>query len=366
MAANNGDLARHLIDGGLAPQAARLIANALANAQTPFFSQGRDSTDSTPAHLLRMVTSDARRYQLTNLDYTPTKPFQERLYSTKGEYTEKDNDHPYKDSQPVVSAAPLSNPRVQGGDYISVNNAVDGNAEVSQITLKLRVQPGRHLRLDPSTKSLEGVPFVARAQGKFLTAEFQETEEGTELVISLRGLSQENVLLSNGDKRPAFLFPTTDAATGPASLSAGGTRALEEKEVLLANGDKQKILAWTTNTASAVTQPAGLCRALAVFDASKDDTGASSTSNTNRYILRQQKISSIQKVAGGRYLVTMSEALPDKHYVVLGVGDRGANNQSTLVFDNSYAHDADQFQVRFIDQAGATEDPIRGSIAVFY
>jgi len=366
MAATNGDLANHLIDGGLAPQAARLIANALANAQTPFFSQGRDSTDATPTHLLRLVTRDTRRYQLTNLDYTPSKPFQDQLDSRKGTYANQDTDHPYKDSQPVVSAAPLSNPRVQAGDYIAVNNLVDGNAEVSQITLKLRSQTGQHLRLDPFTQSLQGVPLVARAQGKFLTAEFRENEGETELVISLRGLSQQNVLLANGDLRPAFVLPTTDDPTGPASLAAGGSRSLSSVEVLLADGTKQNLLVWTNGASSSVTQPSALCRAICVFDASKDSTGAANTSNTNMQILRQVNVSTVKKEADGRFLITLESALPGTHYHVSGSGNKTSNTQSTMIFDRGFTHTTLQFQFRFLDEAGNTENPSRGSIGVFY
>ena len=61
MAASNGTLVQALIDGGLQPAAARVIANALANASTPQFSQSQDLSDQTPTQSLRMIDRDARK-----------------------------------------------------------------------------------------------------------------------------------------------------------------------------------------------------------------------------------------------------------------------------------------------------------------
>ena len=56
MATNSGQLVQALVDGGVKPAAARVIANALANADTPQFSGTRDVQDATPTDQLRMVT----------------------------------------------------------------------------------------------------------------------------------------------------------------------------------------------------------------------------------------------------------------------------------------------------------------------
>lgn len=189
MAASFGDLAQSLIEGGLAPQAARIIANALANASSPTFSRGQDKTDATPTEKLRLITPDTRRYELTNLDFSPAQPFQDRLASNPTAYDPGVNDHPYKDSQPIVSAPPLSNPRVQGGDYVKVDNVVEGNSAVSRVGLKLRISPGRHMRVDPATGSLEAVAMTATSQTPaYLGAEFIEAEDETQLVVSLRNI----------------------------------------------------------------------------------------------------------------------------------------------------------------------------------
>lgn len=214
MAINSGDLTQTLIEGGMTPQAARAIANALANAHSGTLSRGRDVSDATPTEQLRLITADTRRYQLTNLDFSPAAPFQDRLSSKPGEYAGGEQDHPYKDSQPISSEPPLSSPRVQGSDYIDVINSVAGNSAVSRVALRLRQQTGRHLRIDPSTKFLDALPLNAISDTpRFVSAEFFESDQSSDLKVSLRNLEQITVLLSDGTKRTVFAFPDAAAAS---------------------------------------------------------------------------------------------------------------------------------------------------------
>lgn len=222
MASNSGDLTQTLIEGGLTPQAARAIANALANAHSGTFSRGRDVSDTTPTEQLRLITGETRRYQLTNLDYSPTAPFQDRLSSNPGEYAGPPQDHPYKDSQPVSSDPPLSSPRVQGSDYVDVTNSVESNSAVSEVSLRLRQQTGRHLRIDQSTKFLDALPLNAISESpRFVAAEFAESDQSTDLKVSLRNLEEMSVLLSDATKRSIWAFPES-AATTPADESLAG------------------------------------------------------------------------------------------------------------------------------------------------
>lgn len=376
MAASFGDLANSLIEGGLTPQAARIIANALANAASPTFSRGGDTTDATPVEKLRLITPDTRRYELTNLDYSPDDPFQERLSSNATAYDPGLVDHPYKDSQPVVTAPPLSSPRVQGGNYVDVSNSVEGSAAISKVDLKLRREQGRHLRIDPGTKSLEAVDFSASTESpRVLAAEFREGESGTELVISLRNLEEVELLLSNADRRKALVFPQAAASgPGPAGMGAGVARTLESVTVTLSTGQTQPVLAWTNGAASAAPDwwtaasgAAGVLRAYAVFDATKNTSGVADTNSGDKQLIRSVGITSINKQASGVFRVKLATALPTKNYVVLGVGNKtNTNLQSTLVFDDGFAFDEDDFQVRFIDAGNGTENPTRGTIAVFY
>lgn len=218
MAANSGDLVSSLIEGGISPAAASIIANALANASSPQFSSGNDRVDSTPAEQLRLITADTRRYQLTNLDYTPAEPFQKRLSGNVNAYAGGPSDHPYKDSQPVSPTPPLAQPAVRGSDYITVKNIVERNSNISEVSLDLRRDTGgRHLRLDPSTKSIESVPFIATPEvPRYLASEFRETENGTELVHGLRNLATMTVALNSGNSRQITAFAEADAVTNGA------------------------------------------------------------------------------------------------------------------------------------------------------
>ncbi|MFO0452125.1 MAG: hypothetical protein ACK52I_26315 [Pseudomonadota bacterium] len=370
MAANFGDLAQSLIEGGLAPQAARIIANALANAASPTFSTGRDQTDATPTAKLRLITPDTRRYELTNLDYSPSVPFNDRLSSSPTIYDPGNSDHPYKDSQPVTSAPPLSNPRVQGDGYITVENIVDGGAAVSKVGLKIRLEPGRHLRLDPSTKSLEGVPLTATSQSsRFLAAEFQEVDGATELVLSLRNLTEISALLANGDSRRVWVFPEA-AAAGPAGLAAGGTRSLTRKAVRWADGTSQDILAWTDGgVTDAPAGPAAVCRAWVVFDGA---TSASGTS-ANRLIAASSGVASVERVTEGRFIVRLaSGAVSGANYAVTAIASRTTDDQTTthIRFDPAVSSGdatvtSSQFTVVCRTQANNGVDARRVSVSVF-
>lgn len=363
MATNSGDLVRTLIEGGLAPQSARAIANAIANADSPTFSKGGDISDATPTEQLRLITADTRRYQLTNLDFSPAAPFQERLDSNPGQYAGPPADHPYKDSQPVTSAPPLSAPRVQAADYLQVDNEVDGNSAVSRVGLRLRQDTGRHLRIDPSTKFLDALPFLANSQsGQFLSADFQETEEGTQLLVSLRNLEQVNLQLANGDTRQAFVFPEADAA-GPAGDAAGATRSLEAVDVTLANGQTRQLYAYPK--AAAVTPAAGLpvlqCRAFAVFD------GAQAGANP-KFIpaITAANIAAIYQTATGNYTLGFAAAMPSTNYLVLITASQNGTNRSAFgVLQHETALTTANFHIATFDDGGTIFNCKRVNVAVF-
>lgn len=368
MATNSGDLAQALIQGGLAPQAASIIANAIANASSPTLSRGGDTTDATPTDALRLITPNIRRYQLTNLDYSPSEPFQQRISTRAGTYEARADDHPYKDSQPVNTAPPLSSPRVQGGYYVDVSNAVEGGAAVSVVDLKLRSEQGRHLRLDTSTRSLDAVGFAASTESpKVLGAEVRETEAGTEIVISLRNLVAANVLLGNADTRQALIF-SQSAAVGPATLAAGGTRSLSSVNVRLESGESQNLLVWTNGgTSPAPAGPAGTLKAWAVFDGTSSTTvGASLTVDA-----KSASVSSITRVAAGKVKVNLaSGTFANANYCVVATSSTGADNEPRVVNVRDVA--TNDFVLQFVDTGSSTVNPAntnagtaRVNVAVF-
>lgn len=198
MATDNSALIQALVDGGVAPAAAKIIASALANASTPQYSQSRDIADATPREQLRLIDSDTRKYLLTNLDYSPESPYQTRLQSHPGRYSGAPPDHPYKGSQPVTAAPPLSQPAVEGGDYISVDNSIRDGASVSTVSAKLASRAGTHLRINPATKSLDAVPITVAARQGLVTADVVESGSATTIDLTVRGLKSTTVVQANG------------------------------------------------------------------------------------------------------------------------------------------------------------------------
>jgi hypothetical protein len=217
MAVDAGALVAQLIDGGLSPTASKAIANAIANAASPQFSKGGDTADVTPTEKLRLIDADTRRYELTNLDYSPTQPFNERLQGLKGLYANSDTDHPYKDAQPRVTAPPLSAPAVRGSDYIAIDTGEEQNATVHTVRLKLQNQNGQHLRINSATSSLDAVLLRAISQTpKYLAAEVRETDTGSEVVLTIRDIKQITTVLEDGSTQQVSAWavgsPTANGA----------------------------------------------------------------------------------------------------------------------------------------------------------
>ena len=198
MAVDSNALIQALIDGGITPAASRVIANALANAATPQFSQSRDIADATPRDQLRLIDSDTRKYLLTNLDYSSEAPYQARLQSSPGQYAGAPADHPYKDSQPVTPVPPLSKNSVAGGDYINVENQVLSEAAVATVSLKLGAKTGAHLRINQSTKSVDAVPLVVQSPQGLVTGTITEDSQQTTLELVVRTLQTLGVVLADG------------------------------------------------------------------------------------------------------------------------------------------------------------------------
>ena len=240
MPTNSGQLVQALIDGGLQPAAARVIANALANADSPAFSNTRDVQDATPTDQLRMVTSDTRKYLLTNLDYSREPPYQARLQSSPGRYEVPTADHPYKDSQPVTPVPPLSTPTVTGGKYVEVESGIQDGAPTSSVNLSIGTVSGTHLRIRPATNSLEAVPLTVSAPQALVTASVVEQATATNIEIAVRGLNPCAVVLSDGST--AQLLVWGNSATPPAqSITPTGAimafaYALPESGWLLCDG----------------------------------------------------------------------------------------------------------------------------------
>lgn len=180
------DLEMSLVNGGLQPSLAKVIAGAIDNISTPKYTRGRSFGDSTPSTQLRMVGRDARRYVFTNLDNSQSAS---SLGQSAGQYKPKDNSHPYQDSQPATAQGTLATPSVVAGDYCAVAQATKDSVSQATVGLKVSDLGGRHARLDHGSKTVQAVPFLVEvAQEQFMEAGFEERPNGTVLKITLKNL----------------------------------------------------------------------------------------------------------------------------------------------------------------------------------
>lgn len=202
MSSNSGNLIQNLISGGMAAPVAKLIANAIANANTGQLSKGADSVDSTPSLAMRMIDADTRRYQFPNLDYSPDKPYQDTLGNSPVQYADATSTHPYQDAQPVKSAPPLSQPAIKGGAYVDAAPGVENNASQTTINLRIKQGDGTHLRLNPATNSIDSVPLTFNFPQGIVAGSVSETDAGTEITLSVPNQTLLGILAAYN--RPVF------------------------------------------------------------------------------------------------------------------------------------------------------------------
>lgn len=192
------DLEVSLVKGGVAPAAAKIIANAITNVASSQLSIGRRYGDATPAQQLRMVDADTRKYVLGNLDQPRDGVFSRERRGPSSAYQPRDTAHSYQDSQPATAQPTLTANSVAAGDYVQVSRGTQDSVSQSKVTLNVRNQGGQHARLNPATGSIESVPFlVENDQEQFIEAKFEERAEGTVLKLRLRNLDQMFTVTSN-------------------------------------------------------------------------------------------------------------------------------------------------------------------------
>lgn len=176
------DLEGSLVEGGLTPAAAKVIANAIANVASAQLSLGRRFGDATPTKQLRMVDSDTRRYLLPNLDHDPT-PRQK----AGDRWSPRSTSHPYENSQPATAQPTLTTQAVREGDYVSVAAGTENSVAQSQVGLKVKKQGGQHARLNQATGEIEAVPIsVVVEPQEYLEATVEEGANGTVIRIRLK------------------------------------------------------------------------------------------------------------------------------------------------------------------------------------
>lgn len=107
----------------------------------------------------------------------------------------------------------------------------------------------------------------------------------------------------------AFAGPLTGNVTG--DLTGNASSATTASTV--SNGS---ITAAKLDGAQSGLAPIYGVRAWVNFDASRDASGASNASNTNRFIRSSGNVTSVLKTAGGKFTVTFTSAMPNTNYIV--------------------------------------------------
>ena len=208
---NRDALEASLIDGGIPAAAAKILSNAIGNANTGRTHLSRQTEDATPTQRMRLIDSDTRKYVLTNLDQPSGATFGDRLRSTASQYHPRDLSHPYEDSQPATANPTLNTPAVKGGSYVQAGRKTDGEVAQAEVTLDVEDKQGEHARLNKSTGKVESVPISVVVEPKgLLEGTVEETPEGT--VIKLRVISLALRELNN--KRLAYINQTAPLKIG--------------------------------------------------------------------------------------------------------------------------------------------------------
>lgn len=265
MASQSGSLVQNLIAGGMAAPLAKLVANAIANANSGQLSKGADAVDGTPARAMRMIDADARRYQFPNLDYSPDKPYQDTLGDSPVQYADATAPHPYQDSQPVKADPPLSQPAIKGGAYIDAVPGVENNASQTVVNLRIKQGDGTHLRLNPSTNSIESVPLSFNFPQGIVAGSVSETDAATEITLSIPNQTLLNIL-------------------------------------------------------AAYNRPVYQCRAWAMFSAKRNAAGTDDLAAlplTNRLIRNSGNVANVQRIASGLYQVFFTTPMLTTTYAVM-------------------------------------------------
>ena len=180
------DLEASLIDGGITAAAAKVLANAIANAATGRLSLNRQLEDVTPRANMRLIDSNTRRYVLTNLDHPADNPFRQRVQEQPGRYQPPGPSHPYQSSQPASGTPTLSTPAVSGGPYVQSSQQTQNDVAQSSVTLDTDTKGGQHARLNEATGKVEAVPISLEIEPKgLIDGEVVEDADGTKIKIRI-------------------------------------------------------------------------------------------------------------------------------------------------------------------------------------
>jgi hypothetical protein len=151
------------------------------------------------------------------------------------------------------------------------------------------------------------------------------------------------------------------AAIAPSKLGSGAIPATAT--VTTANIIDASVTAPKLSGAQTGAAPVYGARAWVNFDADRDSSGATNTSNTNRFIRSSGNVSSVLKTATGKFTVTMTTELPNTNYAVVGTaGDDGAPR---FLGSASSTQTTTQFFLTTDGQSGDVTNSENNSLVVF-
>jgi hypothetical protein len=112
--------------------------------------------------------------------------------------------------------------------------------------------------------------------------------------------------------------------------------------------------------------PIFACRAWVNFDATRDSSGASNTSNTNRFIRASGNVSSVEKTATGVFTITFTTAMPDENYAMCGFANWSTSNPAGVVGqNNTFAPAAGSCVIRVFGSSTAAENNVSHNHVIF-
>ena len=195
---NNTNVFNALVTGGISAPSAIEISNALTNKNTAQTASAAAYSDATNKKTLRLITANARRYDLTNLDFRHEQVYQGSKTQIERLFTAPVVDHPYKDSQPQLINSPLSASPIAVGPYLKSTDTVTSSAVQSTVSLKFGITGGEILRLNKASQSIDAVPImVTNTTNIPLSYAFTNTDKGIELVISGKNMVEFTFLVNS-------------------------------------------------------------------------------------------------------------------------------------------------------------------------
>jgi len=176
-----------------------------------------------------------------------------------------------------------------------------------------------------------------------------------------------SVKIANGavitEKISDSAITTIKLANSTSSTTGVTTAKIADSNVTTAKLADASVVAGKLSGAQTGSAPIFGARAWVNFDADRDASGASNTSNTNRFIRASGNVSSVLKTGTGKFTVTMSTSLPNVNYAV--VGTAGEDGAPRFLGSESSTQTTTQFFLTTDGQSGDVANFSNNSLVVF-